>query len=47
MDWLSAMNEAVKYMEDNITKKFDIEKVAKIALSPLDYRCEIWVPIRK
>jgi AraC family transcriptional regulator len=33
MDWLNAMNNAVEYMEDNITKKFDIEKVAKIALS--------------
>lgn len=33
MDWLDAMNKAVEYMEDNITEKLDIEKVAKIALS--------------
>lgn len=33
MNWLDAMNRAVKYLEDDITKKLDIEKVAKIALS--------------
>lgn len=33
MDWLNAMNNAVEYMEANITEKLDIEKVAKIALS--------------
>lgn len=33
MDWLSSMNKAVDYLEDNITKKLDIEKAAKIALS--------------
>lgn len=33
MDWLDAMNEAVEYLEANITEKIDIEKVAKIALS--------------
>jgi len=33
MDWLDAMNNAVEYMEANITEKLDIEKVAKIALS--------------
>lgn len=33
MNWLDAMNEAVEYLEDDITKKLDIEKVAKIALS--------------
>jgi len=33
MDWLEAMNNAVEYMETNITEKLDIEKVAKIALS--------------
>lgn len=33
MDWLNAMNDAVEYMEANITEKLDIEKVAKVALS--------------
>ena len=33
MDWLNAMNNAVEYIEENITEKIDIEKVAKIALS--------------
>lgn len=33
MDWLNAMNNAVDYIEENITEKIDIEKVAKIALS--------------
>lgn len=33
MDWLDSMNKAVEYLEANITEKFDIEKVAKIALS--------------
>lgn len=33
MDWLNAMNDAVEYIEENITEKIDIEKVAKIALS--------------
>jgi AraC family transcriptional regulator len=33
MDWLKAMNDAVEYLEANITEKLDIEKVAKIALS--------------
>lgn len=33
MDWLTAMNNAVEYMEANITEKIDIEKVAKMALS--------------
>lgn len=33
MDWLDSMNKAVEYIEDNITEKLDIEKVAKIALS--------------
>ncbi len=33
MNWLDAMNKAVEYLEDNITEKLDIEKVAKIALS--------------
>lgn len=33
MDWLNAMNNAVEYLEANITEKIDIEKVAKIALS--------------
>jgi AraC family transcriptional regulator len=33
MDWLNAMNNAVEYIEDNITEKIDIEKVARIALS--------------
>ncbi|WP_373844779.1 effector binding domain-containing protein [Clostridium sp.] len=33
MDWFSAMNNAVEYMEDNITEKLDIDKLAKIALS--------------
>lgn len=33
MDWLDAMNNAIDYMEANITEKLDIEKVAKIALS--------------
>ncbi|MCE5287287.1 MAG: AraC family transcriptional regulator [Pelosinus sp.] len=33
MDWLHAMNEAVDYLEANITEKLDIEKVAKLALS--------------
>ncbi|PRR79753.1 AraC family transcriptional regulator [Clostridium vincentii] len=33
MDWLESMNKAVEYLEDNITEKLDIEKVAKIALS--------------
>lgn len=33
MDWLDAMNEAVEYLEANITEKIDIDKVAKIALS--------------
>ena len=31
MDWLDAMNNAVEYLEANITEKLDIEKVAKIA----------------
>lgn len=33
MDWLEAMNRAVDYLEENITEKLDIERVAKIALS--------------
>jgi len=33
MDWLDSMNNAIDYIEDNITEKLDIEKVAKIALS--------------
>lgn len=33
MEWLDSMNEAVEYLETNITEKLDIEKVAKIALS--------------
>lgn len=33
MDWLIAMNKAVDYLEENITEKLDIEKIAKIALS--------------
>lgn len=33
MDWLNAMNNAVEYLEANITEKIDIEEVAKIALS--------------
>lgn len=33
MDWLDSMNNALEYLEANITEKFDIEKVAKIALS--------------
>jgi AraC family transcriptional regulator len=33
MNWLNAMNNAVEYIEDNITKKIDIVQVAKIALS--------------
>ncbi|OOM06453.1 AraC family transcriptional regulator [Clostridium saccharobutylicum] len=33
MDWLNAMNNAVEYIEDHITEKIDIEKVAKVALS--------------
>ena len=33
MDWLDSMNNAVEYLEANITEKLDIEKVAKIALS--------------
>ena len=33
MDWLDAMNNALEYLENNITEKLDIEKVAKIALS--------------
>ncbi|NFI93386.1 AraC family transcriptional regulator [Clostridium botulinum] len=33
MEWLDSMNKAVEYIEDNITEKLDIEKVAKIALS--------------
>jgi AraC family transcriptional regulator len=28
MNWFDAMNRAVEYLEDNITKKLDIEKVA-------------------
>ncbi|MBP1864340.1 hypothetical protein BD780_001011 [Clostridium tetanomorphum] len=37
MDWLNAMNNAVEYIEINITKKIDIEEVAKIALSSTFY----------
>ncbi|MDF2532801.1 MAG: transcriptional activator, AraC family [Clostridia bacterium] len=33
MEWLDAMNEAIEYLEDNITEKLDVDKVAKIALS--------------
>ncbi|MBC8059097.1 MAG: AraC family transcriptional regulator [Clostridiaceae bacterium] len=33
MEWLESMNNAVEYLEANITEKLDIEKVAKIALS--------------
>ena len=33
MEWLEAMNNAVEYLEANITEKLDIDKVAKIALS--------------
>ncbi|MCY6485413.1 AraC family transcriptional regulator [Clostridium aestuarii] len=33
MNWLNAMNNAVEYIEANITEKLDIEQVAKIALS--------------
>lgn len=33
MDWLEAMNQAVDYLEENITEKLDMEKVAQIALS--------------
>lgn len=33
MDWLDAMNNAVEYIEANITEKIDVEKVARIALS--------------
>ena len=33
MEWLEAMNEAVKYIEANITEKIETEKVAQIALS--------------
>ena len=33
MNWLDAMNQAVEYLEANITEKLDLEKVAKIALS--------------
>lgn len=33
MNWLDAMNRAIEYLEDNITEKFDVEKVSKIALS--------------
>jgi AraC family transcriptional regulator len=33
MDWINAMNNAVEYIEANITEKIDIEEVAKIALS--------------
>jgi len=33
MDWFNAMNNAVEYMEANITEKLDIDKLAKIALS--------------
>ncbi|MDU2063267.1 MAG: AraC family transcriptional regulator [Sporomusaceae bacterium] len=33
MDWLNAMNKAIEYLEENITEKLDIAKVAKIALS--------------
>ena len=33
MEWLDSMNNALGYLEANITEKLDIEKVAKIALS--------------
>ncbi|WP_110954190.1 AraC family transcriptional regulator [Anaerosinus massiliensis] len=33
MDWLDGMNAAIEYLEENITEKLDIEKVAEIALS--------------
>lgn len=33
MEWLDAMNNAIEYLEANITEKLDIEEVAKIALS--------------
>ncbi|MEW9670065.1 effector binding domain-containing protein [Ammoniphilus sp. 3BR4] len=33
MDWLNAMNNAVEYLEANMTEKLEMEKVAKIALS--------------
>lgn len=33
MDWLKAMNDAVEYLEVNLTEKLDLEKVAKKALS--------------
>lgn len=33
MGWLNAMNNAVEYLEANITEKLDMKKVAKIALS--------------
>lgn len=37
MDWLNAMNNAVEYIEANITKKIDIEEVSRIALSSTFY----------
>ncbi|MDF2685607.1 MAG: hypothetical protein K0S55_788 [Clostridia bacterium] len=33
MDWLEAMNNAINYMEENMTEKTDIEKIARLALS--------------
>lgn len=35
MEWLGAMNRAIDYLEANMTKKLDIEEVAKLALSPI------------
>lgn len=37
MDWLNAMNNAVEYIEANITQKIDIEEVSRTALSSIFY----------
>lgn len=39
MDWLEAMNRAIEYMEEHITEKLEIEKVAELALaSPFHFQ---------
>lgn len=48
MEWIKSLNEAIDYIEDNITDKIRCEDVAEhIYLSRDNNVSEIWIPVTK
>ena len=50
MNWIDGLQQAINYIEDNITERLDIEKIALVHSNYKnvnDSYVELWIPIKK